>query len=85
MTTELPQQLQEEPQQIAGKLPRAPSGLRKLWARLRAFYIESKRVMKVTKKPSRFEFSTIVKITGIGMAVIGVVGFLIHMIKELLF
>jgi len=37
------------------------------------------RVLKVTKKPTGDEFKTIVKVSGLGMAIIGLVGFVIHM------
>jgi protein transport protein SEC61 subunit gamma-like protein len=47
--------------------------------------LECKRVLRVTKKPDKQEFTTIVKISSIGMAIIGVVGFLVHFAKELLF
>ncbi len=43
------------------------------------------RVLKVTKKPSMLEFKTIVKVSGLGMTIIGIVGFLIFFIKELVF
>ena len=39
---------------------------------------EWKRVLGITKKPSRQEFSASAKITGIGMLMIGFVGFLIY-------
>lgn len=52
---------------------------------LKKFFIECKRVLRVTKKSDREEFKTIVKISGLGMLVIGVIGFLVHVIKELLF
>ena len=52
--------------------------------RLKSFMLECKRVLKVTKKPTSFEFKTIVKVSGIGMIVIGLMGFLIQMIKTFL-
>ncbi len=42
------------------------------------------RVLKVTKKPTMNEFKTIVKVTGLGMAIIGLVGFLLQMGRFLL-
>ena len=39
---------------------------------------EWKRVLSITKKPSKQEFSASAKITGIGMLIIGFVGFLIY-------
>lgn len=59
---------------------------KKNWkAKLKHFAIECKRVLKVTKKPSRDEFKNIVKVTGIGILIIGLIGFAIHFIKELVF
>ena len=53
--------------------------------KLKRFAIECKRVLKVTKKPSRDEFKNIVKVTGIGILIIGLLGFAIHFLKELVF
>jgi|TARA_Y100000310_G_scaffold311565_1_gene357970 protein transport protein SEC61 subunit gamma-like protein len=55
------------------------------WIRFKSFINESIRVLKVTRKPSKEEFKTIVKVSGLGMIVIGLMGFLITMIKQLLF
>jgi len=49
------------------------------------FFKESIRVLKITKKPNMMEFKTIVKASGLGMIIIGLVGFIISMIKQLLF
>ena len=49
------------------------------------FINESIRVLKVTKKPDMFEFKTIVKVSGLGIIVIGLIGFLIVLVKQLLF
>ncbi|MBN1644992.1 protein translocase SEC61 complex subunit gamma [Candidatus Woesearchaeota archaeon] len=53
--------------------------------KFKQFCVECKRVLKVTKKPSRDEFKNIVKVTGIGILIIGLIGFLIHFLKELVF
>tara|TARA_Y100000310_G_scaffold275909_1_gene292686 strand:- start:1985 stop:2188 length:204 start_codon:yes stop_codon:yes gene_type:complete len=53
--------------------------------KLKRFMIECKRVLKVTKKPSNTEFKTIVKVSGLGMIVIGLIGFIIQTIKQLFF
>ncbi len=55
-----------------------------LFTRLRLFAGECSRVLKVTKKPDAFEFKTIVKVSALGMAIIGVIGFILFMLKELL-
>jgi len=54
------------------------------WIKLKRFGKECRRVLKVTKKPDKQEFITIVKVSALGMAIIGVIGFLISLIKELL-
>ncbi len=53
-------------------------------SRLKSFTIQSKRVLKVTKKPSKEEFKVIVKVSGIGIAIIGAIGFAIHISWKLL-
>ena len=53
--------------------------------KFKSFVIECKRVFRVTKKPSNLEFKTIVKASGLGIIVIGLIGFMIHMIKQLFF
>ena len=52
--------------------------------RLKRFIVESKRVLRVTRKPSKEEFKTIVKVSGAGILIIGFVGFVLQMAKELL-
>ncbi len=42
--------------------------------------MEYKRVLKITKKPSSMEFKSIAKVTAIGILLIGLIGFAIHMI-----
>lgn len=56
-----------------------------LMYKLKRFYVECLRVLRVTKKPNSFEYKTIVKVSGLGMAIIGMVGFLVHLINQLLF
>jgi len=53
--------------------------------KLRSFWQECKRVLRVTKKPDKQEFMVIVKISAIGMGIIGTIGFVIFFAKELLF
>ena len=59
--------------------------LNSYWIRFRGFINESVRVLKVTRKPSKLEFQTIVKASGLGMVIIGLLGFIITMLKQLLF
>ncbi len=55
-----------------------------LLARLKEFISESRRVLRVTKKPNGTELRNIVKISGIGILVIGILGFLIQMMATVL-
>lgn len=52
--------------------------------KLKNFINESIRVFKITKKPGSEEFKTIVKVTSIGTLIIGFIGFLIHLISQLI-
>lgn len=53
--------------------------------KFRTFCLESWRVLKITRKPDKVEFKTIVKMSGLGMAIIGAIGFIISMVKILFF
>jgi len=83
--SEQPQQEQSQAQ--AAPKEKAPSKWPERWARFKAFVKESRRVLTVTKKPTADEFRTIVKISGIGILLIGFIGFLIffaaHGIKSI--
>ncbi|GAB6136008.1 protein translocase SEC61 complex subunit gamma [Thermococcus prieurii] len=48
--------------------------------KIRGFLSESKRVLLVTRKPGMKEFKLAVKITGLGMIIIGLIGMVIRMI-----
>ena len=53
--------------------------------RAKKFYGECLRVLTITKKPSSVEYKTIVKVSGLGMAAIGIIGFIITLVKQLVF
>ncbi len=53
--------------------------------KLKTFFYECVRILKVTKKPDKFEFKTIVKVSGIGILIIGLIGFLIHVLDIVFF
>ena len=55
------------------------------WIRFKIFINECVRVLRITRKPNSLEFKTIVKVSGLGMIIIGLIGFIITMIKQLLF
>ncbi|MEM2916561.1 MAG: protein translocase SEC61 complex subunit gamma [Candidatus Woesearchaeota archaeon] len=91
-TDEVPAEVQKEPEQIAQPtqvfVPKTVAGGEakpSRWQKIKNFLIECRRVLRVTKKPDSVEFKTIVKISGIGIVAIGLIGFLVHFIKELVF
>ncbi len=51
---------------------------------IKATLNEWARVLRVTKKPTGPEFKAIVKVSALGMAIIGAVGFIIQMSREIL-
>ncbi|MFH1592407.1 MAG: protein translocase SEC61 complex subunit gamma [Candidatus Woesearchaeota archaeon] len=55
-----------------------------MFVKLKSFIKESVRVFRITKKPSKKEFGIIVKVSSIGIAVIGLLGFLIAIVIELI-
>ena len=55
----------------------------KVWGKLRDFWIQCKRVLRVTKKPDKEEFITIVKVSGLGILLIGLIGFILHIINQI--
>lgn len=54
-------------------------------SRLKKFLKETMRVLRITKKPNKEEYLTSAKITGIGIAIIGAIGFIIFLIVQLFF
>tara|TARA_Y100000310_G_scaffold333369_1_gene410777 strand:+ start:1311 stop:1502 length:192 start_codon:yes stop_codon:yes gene_type:complete len=58
--------------------------LNEYWVKFRTFLKECRRVLQVTKKPNMEEFKAIVKITGLGMLLIGAIGFIITIGGKLL-
>jgi len=55
------------------------------WKRMKNFGKECRRVLKVTKKPTMQEFKIVVTVTGIGILLIGFIGFIITMVKQYFF
>ena len=53
--------------------------------KVRRFFKEMIRVIHVTKKPNKEEYKNLVRVTGIGISIIGALGFVIFLIKQLLF
>lgn len=59
--------------------------LNSYWVRLKSFVGECSRVLKVTRKPDMLEFKTIVKVSGLGIVIIGIIGFVVTMLKQIFF
>ena len=53
--------------------------------KLKSFIGECFRVLKITKRPDAIEFKTIVKVSGLGILIIGLIGFVVQMVKLLFF
>ena len=53
-------------------------------SKIRSFINKCRIVLRVTKKPTKQEFTTIVKVSGLGILIIGFIGFAIQMIRQLL-
>lgn len=51
---------------------------------LRKFLYECKRVLRVARKPGKMEYMDIVKVTGLGIILIGFIGFVIMMISRVI-
>jgi|TARA_B100001971_G_C18199938_1_gene543910 protein transport protein SEC61 subunit gamma-like protein len=58
--------------------------LKNILIKLKSFLHQSKRVLQLTKKPGKVEYLTIVKVSGIGILVIGAIGFVITMASQLI-
>jgi protein transport protein SEC61 subunit gamma-like protein len=56
--------------------PKAPS-------KFKRFIKETRRVMHILKKPGKTEFLSLVKVTGLGIAIIGLIGFILFIFKQL--
>ncbi len=52
--------------------------------KLKRFLKETLRVLRITKKPNKEEYKSLVKVTGIGICIIGAIGFIIFLLKYLL-
>ncbi len=56
-----------------------------VWTRIKSFVRECVRVFKITKKPTKEEYKTISKVAGLGILIIGLIGFLVHLVNVLVF
>ena len=56
-----------------------------VFTKLKSFALECRRVLTVTKKPTKDELMNIVKVAGIGIALIGLIGFVLSIVNKLIF
>ena len=67
------------------EMPKISIGSPKEWPdKLKKKFKEWRRVYKITKKPDREEFVAVVKVTGLGIIIVGVLGFAIFLAVELM-
>ncbi|MEM1577750.1 MAG: protein translocase SEC61 complex subunit gamma [Candidatus Pacearchaeota archaeon] len=52
--------------------------------KIKDFFIQCKRVWIVTRKPEKHEINLISKVSAIGIIIIGILGFIISLIIELI-
>ncbi|MHA1377913.1 MAG: protein translocase SEC61 complex subunit gamma [Candidatus Helarchaeota archaeon] len=52
--------------------------------RIKTFWANSKRVMKMARKPTIKEMRLILRISGLGVVIIGAVGFVVKLITGLI-
>jgi protein transport protein SEC61 subunit gamma and related proteins len=55
-----------------------------MFTRLKSFTLECKRVFKVTRKPTKQELGVMIKVTGLGILLIGLIGFLIYLGRQII-
>ncbi len=60
--------------------PKKPGLIRRTLSNLKGKPAQYKRVISIARKPEKEEFISSVKITGTGMALIGVIGFIIFLL-----
>jgi protein transport protein SEC61 subunit gamma and related proteins len=53
-------------------------------SKLKRFIKETVRVLRLTKRPGKVEYVGLVKVTGLGILIIGAIGFVIFLTKQLL-
>jgi protein transport protein SEC61 subunit gamma-like protein len=52
--------------------------------KISGFVGDSKRILRLTKKPDKSEFFLVAKITGLGILLLGLIGYVIETIKYLI-
>ena len=55
-----------------------------MWLKVVRFFRECRRVVKVIRKPNKEEFLTTVKVSALGVAIIGLIGFVLSVVQQLI-
>ena len=71
-----PRQEQQQ-ERVAGEVQQS--------GKVKKFIKESLRVLHITKKPGKEEYLSIVKVSGLGIGLLGALGFIIFLIDQLIF
>ena len=50
--------------------------------KIQSFFSSSMRIFNVSRKPDKREYSTMAKITGLGILIIGFIGFMVKLIVD---
>ncbi len=53
--------------------------------KMRSFFLQSLRVWKILRKPTKFEYKTTIKVAALGIILLGLVGFLISLVMKFTF
>ena len=56
----------------------------KLTTRLKSFATECRRVFRVTRKPTKQELGVMIKVTGLGILLIGLLGFIVYLTQQMI-
>jgi protein transport protein SEC61 subunit gamma-like protein len=56
---------------------------KELWGKLKAFSLKCKRVWNTLKKPTKQEFEMVAKVSAIGIAILGLIGFIISLVMKI--
>ncbi|HIH21472.1 MAG: protein translocase SEC61 complex subunit gamma [Candidatus Diapherotrites archaeon] len=48
--------------------------------KIRAFIDDSKRIFTISRKPTKEEFLTMLKVTGLGIIIIGIIGYIVSLV-----
>ena len=52
---------------------------------INSFLKQCERVLRVSKKPDADEYKTVAKVTGVGIIIIGVIGFIVSILSQVIF